>query len=746
MHRHLLADHRALRTTPGIVIFSLPSGGDDRLTSECRTPPFQLSAGGGVKGLGRSLNQWGFRVRVSAWRRGSVLVRWRHSAALNAVAVGALAAPLLLSAGPQLLPRNSAVDLPQVDVGRSVSVRPFVPHPAPASVAHTTSPAPTAVHWPAARSGAAAFTAPGSTSADAARPARTAVPRAGALGVKAYAAGTPVWGRAVQPSQGAYQGPSGMRVSVAAHGSALRAGVTGVLFSVTPSGVGRGPVRLGMDYGAFAQVYGGNYGSRLRLVELPACALTTPQVTACRTQTPLSSVNDPRDRSVSAQITLGEAALSHGSSAVSGAKPGVGGMVFAVNSSPSGGDGGGNAGTYGATSLKPSGSWSAGGSTGSFTYSYPITVPPAASSLVPTVALSYDSGSVDGQTAATQAQADWAGDGWSTPENYIEQSFVSCSDSPEGASAPQATADLCYDGPVLTISLNGSTSSLVCATSCNSGSAVWKPTSDNGEVVTHHVSTNNGTGTFNTDYWTVTDRTGTVFSFGLNQLPGWSSGKATTNSVQSEPVYSAHDPSTSTADKPISDPCYNATWSNSWCTMAYRWNLDYVRDLHGNAMAYYYKQDMNAYAQNGNTTTATGYVRDAHVDHIDYGFTDGGAYGAIPDQVWFSTADRCVSSSCDPIGTYSANWPDVPYDLNCAAGQACQVTGPSFWSTVALSGITTKQNGTVVDTYTLGHAMPAPGDGTAQTLWLSSIARQGQDSSAGGSAVTVPTVSFRSEE
>jgi hypothetical protein len=57
--------------------------------------------------------------------------------------------------------------------------------------------------------------------------------------------------------------------------------------------------------------------------------------------------------------------------------------------------------------------------------------------------------------------------------------------------------------------------------------------------------------------------------------------------------------------------------------MAYRWNLDYVKDLHGNAMAYYYQQDVGAYAQNDNTSSATAYVRDAHLDHIDYGFTDG---------------------------------------------------------------------------------------------------------------------------
>lgn len=70
-----------------------------------------------------------------------------------------------------------------------------------------------------------------------------------------------------------------------------------------------------------------------------------------------------------------------------------------------GGDGGGAAGSYSATDLKASGYWSAGGSSGSFTYSYPIAVPPAASDLVPQLDLSYDSGDVDGQAAASQSQA-----------------------------------------------------------------------------------------------------------------------------------------------------------------------------------------------------------------------------------------------------------------------------------------------------------------------------------------------------
>ncbi|HEV3172904.1 MAG TPA: RHS repeat-associated core domain-containing protein [Actinocrinis sp.] len=494
-------------------------------------------------------------------------------------------------------------------------------------------------------------------------------------------------------------------------------------------------MRIGVDYGGFAGAFGGSYATRLSMVTLPACALTTPQVPACRVETPLVSTNNAADKSVSAVVALpaATAAVSNGNHADTAetAAP----VVLAATAGTISTVGGG---TYAATSLKPSGSWTAGGSSGSFTYSYPISVPPAASKLVPSVALSYDSGSVDGQTASTQAQSSWIGDGWSGPESYIEQSFIPCADSPEGSAAPSSTPDQCYDGAVLSLSLNGSTTPLVVL---NTTAHTYRPAQDNGETVIYTVTktgsngNGNGAGTNDDGYWRVIERDGTEFDFGRNELPGWTSGKPATNSVDSEPVYSAHS----------TDPCYNpAGFTASVCTMAYRWNLDYVTDTHHNAMAYYYRQDTNYYGQNNGAANVS-YVRDSHLDHIDYGFTDGNAYGAVPDRIKFTPGERCFTT-CDPISSNSANWQDVPYDLNCAAKAACQVTSPSFWSTVSLSGITTLQNNgsgwTTVDSYTFKQIYPPTGDDTAPTLWLSSIQRQGEDTSAGGAAVPVPAVTF----
>lgn len=583
---------------------------------------------------------------------------------------------------------------------------------------------PTAPTWPVAASSVVQLPPPSiSGTSGPVSKGHILAPRITGTNPVMYAANAPVYAQA----SGESGGPTALRVTVASHQKAVQAGITGVLLGVAPTAGSAGQAEVGVDYSGFADAYGGGYADRLVLASMPACALTTPKVPACRTQTPLPSHNDLATQSVSAQVSFGAA----------GSAP----RVLAATTTTAPGDGGAPGGSYTATSLKPAGSWSAGGSSGSFTYSYPMSMPPAPSSLVPTVSLDYDSGSVDGQTAASQAQPSWVGDGWSSStDNFVEQSFVSCSDSPEGSASPSPTGDSCYDGPVLTLSLDGSTTSLVPASSDTSpnDTTVWKSSNDNGEIVKHIANTGNGSGTKFTDYWTVTDRTDTTFTFGRNELPGWTSGDSTTNSVQSEPVYSAH----------AGDPCYNsAGFAQSACTMAYRWNLDYVTDIHGNAMAYYYKQDTNGYAQNNNTSAAS-YVRDAHLDHIDYGFTDSNAYvGHAPDQVVFTTADRCVSGTCDPLNsTDAANWPDVPEDLQCAVGAACQVTAPAFYSTVRLSGITTRQwNGSAyvtVDSWSLTQSFPATGDGYTAALWLGSITHTGADTDGGGSAVTLPSVSF----
>ena len=654
-------------------------------------------------------------IRFQARRRGM----WLTSIVTAAVGL------MLASAAPAVAaatPRPSAP--PNVSPGPSVqgvhaATFHFTKTPNQADRAFSAAPP----VWPAAKSATLALAAP------------TGAAKRGPVG---HAAGTPVWAQAVAGRQG-YAGPGTLGVRVLSQAGARAAGLDGAIFTVTASGGQPGTVQVGLDYRAFGQAYGGNYGSRLALAELPGCALTTPALPACRKATPLASVNDLAGQSVSAQLPVGGQAASTAlaqASPSAALTPAVSTVVLAATASV--GQEGSPAGSYAATTLKPSGTWTGGDSAGSFAYSYPISVPPAASSLVPQPALSYNSSRVDGQTASTQAQASWAGDGWSTGDSFIEQSFIPCADKPEGTASPTSTQDECYDGPVLTLSMDGASITLV----CNAAETSCTPSADNGELVKHITSSGNGSGTYNTDYWTVTQRDGTVYEFGRDELPGWASGNAKTNSVDSMPVYSAHS----------GDPCYSSSgFTSSVCTMAYRWHLDYVKDVHSNAMAYYYTQSTNYYGED-NGAHDVSYVRDSYLDHIDYGFTDGGAYGTIPDKVLYKAGDRCVSGTCDPLNSANApNWPDVPFDLICASGATCTSSqyGPSFFSTARLTGITAEQYSTAsssyvtVDSYALTETLPATGDGTSPTLWLSKITRTGSDTTAGGSSsVTLPSVSF----
>ncbi|WP_331724184.1 polymorphic toxin-type HINT domain-containing protein (plasmid) [Streptomyces longwoodensis] len=676
-------------------------------------------------------------MATAAWLRGGTPRSRSRKRIVGVLVALALAVP---PAAPALAEgKGRAGALPVQQTPSVKGVKTLHPHKLKAKD-ETRRPFKTATtHWPAAATATAALPPPAGGAKQ---------------GAKARASGTPVWARTLSPAKGSYQGPDAVTVRVLPHQDASQLGIAGVVLSVQPGTPGSGNVQLGLDYQQFVQAYGGNYADRLQLVQLPACALTTPHKPACRAQTPLTTRQDSAAHQLTTTLTLhgakvpttvppttsrGRTAASPASFGAATAAGSTGGqqIVLAATAATISTNGGG-AGSYDATPLAPSGSWTGGSSSGNFTYSYPVTLAPSSGSLTPSVGLAYNSGSVDGQTSSTQAQASWVGDGWSTPDSYIEQSFTSCSDDPGGSASPVKSGDKCYDGPVLTVSLNGSSTALV----RNDADGTWKLAEDNGATVTHKTNTSNGSGTYNTDYWVITERDGTQYYFGRNQLPGWASGKTTTNSVDTVPVYSAHS----------GDPCYSSSgFTASKCTMAYKWHLDYVLDAHANAMAYYYAQDTNYYAQENGARSAS-YIRDSYLSRIDYGFRDGGAYGTIPNQVIYTTAPRCTLSSCSPLSasTAASQYPDVPYDLVCASGKTCTAQAPGFFSTVRLASIKVQQYSVtaakyqVIDTYTLHQSEPATGDGTSPTLWLSSITHEGDDTTAGGSTapITLPDVKF----
>ncbi|MET9888060.1 hypothetical protein ABZZ20_34000 [Streptomyces sp. NPDC006430] len=55
------------------------------------------------------------------------------------------------------------------------------------------------------------------------------------------------------------------------------------------------------------------------------------------------------------------------------------------------------------------------------------------------------------------------------------------------------------------------------------------------------------------------------------------------------------------------DPCYDAAKGQaSWCQAAWRWNLDFVVDPHGNLTSYTYAPEANHYARGGGQNNGTG--------------------------------------------------------------------------------------------------------------------------------------------
>src|SRR5579859_420009 len=154
------------------------------------------------------------------------------------------------------------------------------------------------------------------------------------LGPLSHAARAPVWAQAVA-GRGASRAPRALDVRVLGQAQAHAAHVSGVLFAVRAAGSGRGRVRVGLDYRGFAQAYGGNYGSRLVLSELPACALTTPARPACQRAVPLRSANDWARHEVSAEVPVtgagtGLTGPAVGASAAAGAAPAAGTVVLAA--------------------------------------------------------------------------------------------------------------------------------------------------------------------------------------------------------------------------------------------------------------------------------------------------------------------------------------------------------------------------------------------------------------------------------
>ncbi|WP_228975077.1 RHS repeat-associated core domain-containing protein [Streptomyces sp. DH12] len=648
-------------------------------------------------------------------------LRWplRHVAALT----GLTLIPGLLSA-PAWADDVDPLGRPELRAPKAADVSPFT-----ASVNKRTA--------EAVRRAAAANDRAAERAAEA-RDEDVTWPRAGKATIKpprkgtaeAAPGGLPV---AVSAGDGpASTAPGAVTVTVLDQKRAAALGVKGLVMTVTGPTEG-GTSRLTVDYAAFASAYGGDWAGRLRFVRLPDCALTTPAGAACRTRTELPSANDRRAQELSTDLAFRAAPARAARAATAPAAAQT--MVLALAAGTKSGSG-----DYKATPLAASSTWEAGGSSGTFTWSYPLRVPPSAAGPKPDLRISYDSGSVDGRTASTNNQGTTVGEGFDLTSSYVERKYGSCDDDGQ-----DDKNDLCWKYENASLVLNGHATELV----KDDTSGQWRLKNDDASTVLHHSGDKGAdNGDDNREYWTVTTGDGTRYHFGLNKLPGATT--QATQSVWTAPVF---------GDDP-GEPGYTQSGSFSGRAekQAWRWNLDYVEDTHGNAMSYWYAAEHNHYDTLGDDDTGTPYVRGGILKEIRYGQRKDTLFAspAASNRVLFDYAERCVASGtgCASLTEDTRdNWPDVPFDAECKADLKCTGnTGPTFYTRKRMTGVTTEAwnaAGTTpayapVDSWSLKQTYLDPGDtgdSTDQSLWLSEIRHTGRN----GTPITLPPVTFSHE-
>jgi RHS repeat-associated protein len=593
-------------------------------------------------------------------------VGWRRP---TAAVLGGLLVATLLVAGADATPASTVDGVPskpQKVPSVPGKAAPVLPRPAdPASAAALRAGSAPAVVWPVAGSAEVTVGPAGQPGAI----------LAGGLAV-AVAAPPPVTAaadaeRSVAATPVVTAAPTKVRLEVLDRTAAAKAGVTGVVLRLRRTDGKReaGPVSVSVDYSGFRGAYGGDWAARLRLVRLDGGS-----------QTALPSRNDLKAGTVSAVLPAGPTDAT-----------------FAVTAAPSG-----STGDYTATSLSPSGTWQVSASSGTFTWSYGLRTLPVPGELAPELAATYSSAGADGRVVSTNNQPSWLGEGWDLGVGFIERGYKACADDMDSAghNNTEKTGDLCWETDNATMSLGGQSGKLVFA-----GGNSWRPERDDGSRIERLTGSANGDN--DGEHWKVTTTDGTQYFFGRRSDSAWT-----------VPVF-GNDPG---------EPCQAAgSFANSHCAQAWRWNLDYVVDTHGNTIHYIYNRETNLYALNLGRETAS-YTRGGTLARVEYG-TRAGQTGTPPAKVVFEVADRCVPGADCAVHT-AASWPDVPWDQACAAAPCGDKYAPTFWSTKRLTKVTSYAGGTAVDSWTFDHSYPAPGDGTSPALWLA------------GTSIALPPVTF----
>ncbi|MFE7930345.1 ricin-type beta-trefoil lectin domain protein [Streptomyces sp. NPDC057456] len=641
-------------------------------------------------------------------------------------------------------------------------------------------------------------------------------------------------------------------VAAASEDTAVANGAQGFMLAVDAPDTATGDAVVSIDATKLAETYSAQWLDRLSFTLMPSCYAETPDVEECSTGVPVTTDVERTGRTVSVavdagdssgseedsgedgaadevvgstddhkpvpetfvNVTLDTAALRTVSGATSTATAGTAvdqGNDSTVNSAvwhagrpadavrqiadSSGGGllvgssyGAGSGGDFGASPIVSAGSWTAGGSSGAFSYAYTMAAPQVPAGPSPNVTLSYNSQTSDGRTSSTNNQVSWVGEGWDYNPGSITRTFVGCAaDTANANNKGHFTGDQCWGSYNAVLSLNGTTTELV----RDDTTKQWKSArGDNMRIelldaadykrITGIDGSNNGDD--NGEFWRVTTDDNTQYYFGLNRLPGWTSGKPETKSVLSVPVAGNHD----------TDPCYKPAFKDSFCDQGWRFQLDYVVDTTGSAMTLWWEQEKNSYAQNMKEKPPVVYDRGGYLTHIDYGQRAGALFSEEPlGRMRFHAAERCFDDNAFKVACSGANfdskqsdrtrpWFDTPADLSCESGKKCQTYAPTFWSRkrlvsvdscaqreqgVRLTEYTSDADGnesgqrnacglagdsatttllSKVDSWGLKQSFPWNLTGEYTALWLESIGRVGY--AVDGSSAALKPVSFGHNE
>ncbi|BBC29386.1 hypothetical protein SGFS_006800 [Streptomyces graminofaciens] len=503
-----------------------------------------------------------------------------------------------------------------------------------------------------------------------------------------------------------------------------------------------GEVQVAIDYSGFKYAYGGDFASRLRLVKVPACALQTPGAAGCTDREVVPTENNTDSGTLTATVTAAADTTTEGASTqLMREAASSGGSVFLLNTGSSSDEG-----DYRASTLSPTGSWDVSTGSGAFTYNLPIQMPEPPMGSAPSLALTYNSQSVDGRTSASNNQSSWAGMGWDLNVGYIERRYRNCTED-----GLPTIGDMCWDSPnsadepsgaVYVINLNGVTSELI---QDNTGSGAYHVKDDPGWRV-QRLLNGHGAGR-DGEYWVISSQDGHRYYF------GWGRSERTgtaTASVFTVPV----------VGNDAGEPCHDQFPEP--CTQAWRWNLDRVVDANEVETMYFYDKEYNHYRSVATTDKARQYVSSGYVKEIQYGWSSQITGGKVPAKVELSHVNRCIErvnendplrdepAACPTFDAKPTSYPDVPVDLMCdgtSADYECagKTYYPTFFSTDMLWDIKTyvsDQDGTgwdLVQQYQNKYGMPNPNGTIGKTLWLDYVQRR---TYGNGTDLVLPVINF----